>query len=44
MRRGVSATLVGVAVPVFFLGYLLKQVFAVDLGWFPPSGRQAVGR
>jgi peptide/nickel transport system permease protein len=27
---------------VFFLGYLLKQVFAVDLGWFPPSGRQAV--
>jgi peptide/nickel transport system permease protein len=38
----VIATLVGVAVPVFFLGYLLKQVFAVDLGWFPPSGRQAV--
>jgi peptide/nickel transport system permease protein len=39
----VIATLVGVAVPVFFLGYLLKQWFAVDLGWFPPSGRQAVG-
>ncbi|MCE3550502.1 ABC transporter permease [Pseudonocardia sp. RS11V-5] len=39
----VIATLVGVAVPVFFLGYLLKQFFAVDLGWFPPSGRQAVG-
>ncbi|GAA2889557.1 ABC transporter permease [Pseudonocardia halophobica] len=38
----VIATLVGVAVPVFFLGYLLKQFFAVDLGWFPPSGRQAV--
>jgi peptide/nickel transport system permease protein len=38
----VIGTLVGVAVPVFFLGYLLKAVFAVDLGWFPPSGREAV--
>ncbi|MCF7551663.1 MULTISPECIES: ABC transporter permease [Pseudonocardia] len=38
----IIGTLVGVAVPVFFLGYLLKQWFAVDLGWFPPSGRQAV--
>lgn len=39
----VIGTLVGVAVPVFFLGYLLKSVFAVNLGWFPPSGRQAIG-
>lgn len=38
----VIGTLVGVAVPVFFLGYLLKAFFAVQLGWFPPSGRQAV--
>jgi peptide/nickel transport system permease protein len=38
----VIGTLVGVAVPVFFLGYLLKYVFANSLGWFPPSGRQAV--
>ncbi len=38
----IIGTLVGVAVPVFFLGYLLKAVFAVELGWFPPSGRQAV--
>ena len=38
----IIGTLVGVAVPVFFLGYLLKAVFAVQLGWFPPSGRQAV--
>ncbi|GDY30682.1 ABC transporter permease [Gandjariella thermophila] len=38
----VVGTLVGVAVPVFFLGYLLKYVFANTLGWFPPSGRQAV--
>ncbi|MHA6792146.1 ABC transporter permease [Pseudonocardia bannensis] len=39
----VIGTLVGVAVPVFFLGYLLKAVFAVELGLFPPSGRQSVG-
>ncbi|QJY45457.1 ABC transporter permease [Pseudonocardia broussonetiae] len=38
----VIGTLVGVAVPVFFLGYILKAVFAVELGLFPPSGRQSV--
>jgi peptide/nickel transport system permease protein len=38
----VIATLIGVAVPVFFLGYVLKAVFAVELGLFPPSGRQSV--
>lgn len=38
----VIGTLVGVAVPVFFLGYVLKAIFAVQLGWFPPSGRQSV--
>ncbi|MCO1661094.1 ABC transporter permease [Pseudonocardia humida] len=38
----IIGTLVGVAVPVFFLGYLLKAFFAVELGWFPPSGRQAI--
>ena len=38
----ILGTLVGVAVPVFFLGYVLKQIFAVDLGWFPPSGRASV--
>ena len=37
----VIGTLVGVAVPVFFLGFLLKYVFAVQLGWLPPSGRQS---
>lgn len=39
----IIGTLVGVAVPVFFLGYLLKAVFAVQLGWFAPSGRSTVG-
>jgi peptide/nickel transport system permease protein len=39
-NAGIVATLVGFAVPVFFLAYLLKLVFAVKLGWLPPSGRQ----
>ncbi|MBW0104291.1 ABC transporter permease [Pseudonocardia sp. KRD291] len=38
----ILGTLVGVAVPVFFLGYVLKQIFAVELNLFPPSGRLAV--
>ncbi len=38
----VLGTLVGVAVPVFFLGYLLKQVVSADLALLPPSGRQSV--
>ena len=33
-------SLIGIAVPVFFLAFLLKYVFAVRLGWLPPSGRQ----
>jgi len=36
------ASLLGVAVPVFVLGYLLKYVFAVRLGLLPSSGRQDV--
>lgn len=36
-------SLIGVAVPVFFLAYVLKYIFAVQLGWLPPSGRQSVG-
>jgi peptide/nickel transport system permease protein len=37
----VVGTLTGVAVPVFFLGYLLKYLLASDvLHIFPPSGRQ----
>lgn len=36
----VAASLLGVTVPVFFLAFLLKFVFAVQLGWFPSAGRQ----
>ena len=37
----VVSSLIGVAVPVFFLAYLLKYAFAEKLGWLPDSGRQA---
>ncbi|MET0765664.1 MAG: ABC transporter permease [Blastococcus sp.] len=38
----VIGSLLGVAIPVFFLAYLLRVLFAVQLGWLPGSGRQDV--
>lgn len=38
----VGGSLLGVVVPVFFLAYLLKIVFAQWLGWLPTDGRQDV--
>ncbi len=35
-------SLLGIAIPVFALGFLLKYVFAVRLGWLPGTGRQDV--
>jgi peptide/nickel transport system permease protein len=35
-------SLMGIAIPVFVLGYLLKYVFAIKLGWFETTGRQNV--
>jgi peptide/nickel transport system permease protein len=35
----VVLSLLGVTIPVFFLAFLLKYVFAVQLGWFPSAGR-----
>ena len=35
-------SLIGIAIPVFALGFLLKYVFAVRLGWLPGTGRQDV--
>jgi len=37
----VAGSLLGVAIPVFFLGLLLKYVFAVKLHWLPTVGRSA---
>ena len=34
-----AGSLLGISVPVFFLAYLLKYVFAVKLGWLPSIGR-----
>lgn len=37
------AAILGYATPVFFVGLLLKLVFAIWLGWLPVSGRASVG-
>jgi len=37
------ASLVGVSMPVFWLGLMLMLIFALTLGWFPMSGRIGVG-
>jgi peptide/nickel transport system permease protein len=36
----VFASLIGITIPVFFLGVILKWIFAVQLGWLPSDGRQ----
>lgn len=41
-RTLVTSSLVGVVIPIFVLGYLLKYVFAVKLGVLPDSGRQDI--
>jgi peptide/nickel transport system permease protein len=40
---GIVGSLIGVAVPVFFLAFLLKYVFGVELGWLFTEGRQSTG-
>jgi peptide/nickel transport system permease protein len=37
------AALVGVSMPIFWLGLVLMLIFALHLGWFPMSGRLTVG-
>ena len=36
----VVLSLVGITIPVFFLAFILKYIFAVQLGWLPADGRQ----
>ncbi|MBW6454956.1 MAG: ABC transporter permease [Trueperaceae bacterium] len=35
----IAVALVGVSIPVFWSGFLLMMVFALELGWLPASGR-----
>ncbi|NET55008.1 MAG: ABC transporter permease [Symploca sp. SIO2E6] len=37
-----SGSLLGVSMPVYWLGLLLIYLFAVNLNWLPPSGRISV--
>ena len=30
--------MIGISLPSFFFGQMLKDIFAMKLGWFPPSG------
>jgi peptide/nickel transport system permease protein len=39
-----AGSLLGISVPVFFLAFILKYVFAVKLGWLPSVGRLDVLR
>ncbi|MGM0602770.1 MAG: ABC transporter permease [Bacillota bacterium] len=34
--------LIGVSMPIFWLGLMFIWLFAVELGWFPPSSRMGV--
>ena len=42
-NTSVVGSLIGVAVPVFFLAFMLKYIFAIKLHWLPVSGRQDPG-
>jgi peptide/nickel transport system permease protein len=36
------ASLVGISIPIFFLGLILKYIFAVRLHWLPSVGRESI--
>jgi peptide/nickel transport system permease protein len=38
-----TGALIGVSMPIFWLGLMVMWLFAFKLGWFPPSGRLTVG-
>lgn len=39
-HSSVVLSLIGITVPVFFLAFILKWMFAIQLNWFPTDGRQ----
>ncbi|MGJ9403298.1 ABC transporter permease [Arthrobacter sp. KK5.5] len=40
-HASVLISLFGIVIPVFFLAFILKWVFAIQLPWFPTDGRQS---
>ncbi|MET1033739.1 MAG: ABC transporter permease [Arthrobacter sp.] len=40
-HSSVVLSLLGIVVPVFFLAFILKWLFAIQLPWFPTDGRQS---
>jgi peptide/nickel transport system permease protein len=41
-RGSLVASLIGISIPIFFLGLILKYIFAVKLHWLPSIGRENV--
>jgi peptide/nickel transport system permease protein len=39
-QSSVVMSLLGIVIPVFFLAFILKWIFAIQLPWFPTDGRQ----
>ena len=42
-NASIVITLIGISIPIFFLGYLLKDLLTQNLHLFPPSGRITTG-
>ena len=42
-QSSIVLTLIGISVPIFFLGYLLKDLLTQGVHIFPPSGRIGIG-
>jgi peptide/nickel transport system permease protein len=41
-QASLVGSLIGISIPIFFLGLILKYIFAVRLGWLPSIGREDV--
>jgi peptide/nickel transport system permease protein len=41
-RSSIVVSLIGISIPIFFLGLILKYIFSVKLHWLPSVGREDV--
>jgi peptide/nickel transport system permease protein len=41
-QASLIGSLIGISIPIFFLGLIMKYIFAVRLGWLPSIGREDV--